>query len=121
MLLPRDVEDIIYDFALGLRMVHLMREVKQAHWNRLRTASIADLEADWELYKDWSCMHERVNSGFDDAPRWRHAPWRDYLHWWDWVSVQWWGRVGLYWWKDSFVPRRADVQYPMHPNAAVYQ
>jgi hypothetical protein len=110
-MLPRDVQDIIYDFALGLRMVHMMRDVEQAYWNRLRTASIADLEADWELYKDWSNMHERVNSGFDDAPRWRHAPWRDYAHWWDWVNVQWWWSAGLYWWKDSLVPRRADVQY----------
>ena len=75
-MLPRDVQDIIYDFALGLRMVHLMREVREAYMLRIRRATRAELAASTPLWIDWVEFNERSWSPFEnyiDYTRWLRA------------------------------------------------
>ena len=85
-MLPRDVEDIIYDFALGLRMVHLMREVREAYMLRIRRATRAELAASTPLWIDW------VDRKFSC---W--SPFENYVDYTRWLRARlWWSRFEYY-------------------------
>ena len=67
MLIPQDVLGVVYDFALGLRMHFLMREVRDAYTRRLRNSSCDELAARPHLYFEWSEMHDRAHQEFEES------------------------------------------------------
>ena len=87
-MLPVCILDIICDYVLGLRMVHLNREVREARQKKIRNASKEQLSTNGYVWAEWIDSRDK---------RGTWAPFENYIQYVDWMNEQPWWVEFQYW------------------------